>query len=292
MLNKVHNFLNSHTRQLSTQTISVYEHHLKYLADWLYEQGLRFENLTPDLFLENYLNTKNWSSNTVRLAITAVKVFSRHLLGPLHPMAQLKVRGWSSAPQPFLDQVQLNELLEIFDTSTVLGRRNLAIVALGVSSGLRSIEICRLQLKHVDVEARFGSVLGKGDVWREFPFSTRTALFLDDWLSVRSYVANPDTPEFFVSIGGKKPGEALTTGGLRAIFKTFAKRAGLERLSPHDMRRTMARLRQEHHALPADVQQIGGWKGQSGAQYVLHYSRRKFNQTEIDKTDPIERAMD
>jgi integrase/recombinase XerC len=70
---------------------------------------------------------------------------------------------------------EMNRLLETPDTSSPLGRRDLAILELFYASGLRLGELVGLGLEDIDLSRRMVRVLGKGRKERLVPFNTAAA---------------------------------------------------------------------------------------------------------------------
>lgn len=139
-----------------------------------------------------------------------------------------------------------------------------------LDTGLRAAEVCGLLLKHLEISNRRLWVEGKGGKWREAIYSERTAVYLEDWLTIRAGIALPETPTVFCSMGGLKPGSPLTADGLRSIFSAMGKRAGIPWLGPHVLRRTFATLAIRQGASTRLVQVAGGW---ANIQMVVRYTQ-------------------
>lgn len=90
-------------------------------------------------------------------------------------------------------------------------------------------------------------------------FSHQTALYLKEWLKVRTGM-NTSHDFLFVGIGGLTPGQPLTPRGLRIILKNLGKKAGIEQVHPHAFRRSFATLRIKQGQSTRSVQRLGRWK--------------------------------
>jgi site-specific recombinase XerC len=155
------------------------------------------------------------------------------------------------------------KLLAHFDTSTPKGRRDIAMCALFLDSGLRVSEIARLELKYIYLDERLLTVIVKGGDWGTAGYSPRTKQYLIDWLEVRSGIAKRSITAFFVGIGGTTPGEKMTRDGIKVIVKKWGIDSGIGALSPHDFRRSFATLGTLLGG-PQRVMMIGGrWKDQT-----------------------------
>lgn len=80
------------------------------------------------------------------------------------------------------------------------------------------------------------------------------------WLAIRPFIAEPACDHLIVSIGGKEPGKKMTRWGLRSTLERICKRAGVQGVSPHVMRRTFATLATENGAPSRLLQVAGRWK--------------------------------
>ena len=137
------------------------------------------------------------------------------------------------------------------------GVRDRAVLLLALDTGLRESELCRLRVSDVEMDRRRLVVRVKGGDDGEAVFSGETRSALVEWLVVRGDRA---VPEMFVSVGGKRPGSAVTPSGLRVMFRYMGVRAGLQGgFSPHDMRRAFATMAHRLGAPSRLVQVAGRW---------------------------------
>lgn len=123
------------------------------------------------------------------------------------------------------------------------GVRDAAIVALLRVAGLRRAEVAGLDLAAYDRQAERLTVTGKRNKTRAIPIEDPGARgALADWLHVRGMAAGPLFTRIDRVAGG---GHAVTPDGLtdQAIYYILDERrqqAGVERFTPHDLRRTFA----------------------------------------------------
>lgn len=280
MLTDVDRFLTE--QDYSPATNAAYGYHLMRLAEWLDDVCIPPHKLTAAL-LRTYLSANGWANNTQRQAGNAAKSFLRWRYGATHPCLTVKLPRDDSPPGRTLEQVEVDRLMAIFDTSKPVGWRDLSMIALMVETGLREAEVCRLELDFLNLRARHLDVIAKRRKWREGVFSTITAQYLDIWLNARKEIAHKDNPYVFVGIGGKTPGQKMTPGGLRANFRRMGMRADIGKISPHVMRRTMATLLIESGAPTRLVQVLGAWED---IQMVVRYTR-KLKPQQIERYSPL-----
>jgi site-specific recombinase XerC len=179
---------------------------------------------------------------SVALAISACRTFFAWVLGKRRsPARGLVYPREELHEQRTLTPQQAARVLEVLETSSVIGQRDLAILCLMLDTGLRASEVCHLTLGGVHLLDAFLTVRGKRGKLLTKAFCGYTAMQLANWLSVRQAVAGCD--RFFVSVAhgvgrAAPPGKALTRQAIRGICNRVAKGAGIPALSPHDLRRT------------------------------------------------------
>ncbi len=237
--------------------------------------------------LREWLDSHSWGSSAQWVAFCAVKGYLQWKYGEKHPALKLKIRRLEAGPQRSLTMDQVRILLASFDTMSCKGIRDLAMCTLMLDSGLRSSEICRLELKYLNMAERHLSVIIKGGRWGEGVFSSETASYLENWLNQREKIAKPGVRTVFVGIGGDTRGMPMTRDGLGCIMSTWGDKAGIGMLSPHDLRRTFAVLATRMHA-PARVLQVAGrW---SNIQMVERYTNA-ITADDFEEYFPVAGAM-
>ena len=112
--------------------------------------------------------------------------------------------------------------------------RDLAIIDLLYSTGIRVGELVRLNIADVDMEQRECVVFGKGDKERRVYFDAKAKIHLMDYLASRT----DDNPALFVSLDGRH--KRLEISGVEIRLRQLGRKLSLDRIHPHKFRRTMA----------------------------------------------------
>lgn len=112
--------------------------------------------------------------------------------------------------------------------------RDLAIIDLLNSSGIRVSELCGLNRDDINLVKREGVVFGKGSKERIIYFDAKTKIHLRDYLSRRI----DDSPALFVS--NRYPYKRLQKSGVEILLKDIGVRGGVQGVHPHRFRRTLA----------------------------------------------------
>ena len=274
-------------RAYSQETIRLYGHYLRRLADWLDQIGVGAEDLTADLLIAYLDDHPGWSEEYRHGIAAAAKSFLRWRYGATHPALSLYVSRSEPSPQRTLNLNQVGDLLSTCNTATPKGRRDLAIISLALDTGLRATELCRLDLDHLYITERHLWARVKGGRWSDRSFTSYTATFLVAWLADRPALARPEIRSVFVSIGGTRPGTSMTREGLRTELRKYGLRSGIGALSTHDLRRTFATLALRLGASTRLVQVAGGWQD---IRMVERYSQA-LDAEDLEPYSPVAAAM-
>lgn len=112
--------------------------------------------------------------------------------------------------------------------------RDLAVIDLLYSTGIRVGELVNLDISDVDFEARECVVFGKGDKERRVYFDAKAKLHLQNYLASRT-----DTnPALFVTLDA--PHNRLKISGVEIRLRELGRSVNLIKIHPHKFRRTMA----------------------------------------------------
>lgn len=114
--------------------------------------------------------------------------------------------------------------------------RDLALIDMLVSSGMRVGEIVLLNKDSINFTERECVVFGKGNKERVVYFDARTKLHLQQYLKSRQ----DNNPALFVTL--RAPYNRLTIGGVEHRLRVIGKRLKLHKVHPHKFRRTMATM--------------------------------------------------
>ncbi len=114
--------------------------------------------------------------------------------------------------------------------------RDLAMIDLLASTGMRVGEMVLLNRSDIDYHERECVVFGKGCKERIVYFDARTKIHLQNYLDSRT----DDNPALFVTL--RAPNERLKIGGVETRLREFGKKLGLNKVHPHKFRRTLATM--------------------------------------------------
>lgn len=113
-------------------------------------------------------------------------------------------------------------------------QRDLAMIDLLYSTGIRVGELVNLNISDINFEDRECVVFGKGDKERRVYFDAKAKLHLQDYLKTRF----DDNPALFVTLD--TPHARLKISGVEIRIRELGRSLNLSRIHPHKFRRTMA----------------------------------------------------
>lgn len=114
--------------------------------------------------------------------------------------------------------------------------RDLSLIELLISTGMRVGELVNLNISSLNFEDRSCIVLGKGNKEREVYFDAKTKLHLKEYISKR----NDSNDALFVSM--KEPHQRLSISGIELIIRTLGINSNINKVHPHKFRRTLATM--------------------------------------------------
>ena len=177
-----------------------------------------------------------------------------------------KVRSGSNIKETYSDEVM--ELMR--DNCSEL--RDLAIIDMLASTGVRVGEMVLLNRTDVNFNERECIVFGKGNKERIVYFDARTKIHLQNYFRSR----NDDYLALFVSLTA--PYKRLQIGGIETRLRKLGKQLGLIKVHPHKIRRTLATIAIEK-GMP--IEQLQQLLGHRKIDTTLQYAMVKQNNVKI-----------
>lgn len=148
--------------------------------------------------------------------------------------------------------------------------RDLAIIDLLYSTGIRVGELVNLNIDDIDLEGRECVVYGKGDKERRVYFDAKAKVHLKDYINSRT----DENEALFVTLDS--PHNRLKISGVEIRLRQLGRQLNLERVHPHKFRRTMA-TRAIDKGMP--IEQVQRILGHSQIDTTMQYAM--VNQTNV-----------
>ena len=148
--------------------------------------------------------------------------------------------------------------------------RDLAIIDLLYSTGIRVGELVNLNISDIDFDARECVVFGKGDKERKVYFDAKAKIHLQDYLSNR----RDNNQALFVTLDA--PFDRLKISGVEIRMRRLGRSLSMDKIHPHKFRRTMA-TRAIDKGMP--IEQVQKLLGHSQIDTTMQYAI--VNQTNV-----------
>lgn len=233
-------------------------------------------------YLINYQKINNCSNVTLDTVRRILSSFYKWLEEEDYilksPMKRIHRIKTPSIIKPALSE----EEIEVIRDAVSDNKRNLLIIDLLLSSGMRVSELARLNRSSINLQTRTCLVFGKGSKQRETYFDVRTKIELENYLRTRK---DKNKALFVSSRRNKKTGmySRLTINTIEKIIREAGLKAEIENVHPHRFRRTLA-TRAIDKGMPIEQVQVllGHTKIDTTLRYAnvqqanVRYSHKKF----------------
>jgi site-specific recombinase XerD len=150
--------------------------------------------------------------------------------------------------------------------------RDLAMIDLLASTGMRVGELVHLNRDDIDFENRECVVFGKGSKERPVYFDARTKIHLKNYLESRT----DDDPALFVSL--LRPYNRLEISGVEVRLRKLGRKLGINKVHPHKFRRTLA-TRAIDKGMP--IEQVQQLLGHAKIDTTMQYAMVNQNNVKI-----------
>lgn len=259
-------------RRVSPRTLTGYRRDLEGYLAWCEQHRLSPWQGADQQQLRRFIaerHRQGLASRSLQRQLSALRGLFRFLLREsrlqANPAEGLRAPKGEQRLPATLDVDQVARLLET-PGDAPLDRRDRAILELFYSSGLRLSELASLDLAELPRDGLL-EVTGKGAKTRRVPVGRMAQQALEQWLTVRAELANPDEPALFVSIRGARLSP-------RAIEQRIAQRAleqGMPRhVHPHMLRHSFASHLLESSGELRAVQELLGHADIATTQVYTH----------------------
>src|SRR5947209_9376545 len=266
--------LNSLTSQDSQRG---YRHAIDEFVDWYCSEPRLAFNRIVVLRYRSHLESRKLAPGTVNLRLGAVRrlayeasdcgLLSADLAAGIRRVKGVKRLGVRLGNCLLPDQAVA--LLEAPDPKTMKGKRDLALLAILVACGLRRHEAIGLNVSHLQQREEHWAItdlIGKASHIRTIPMPDWVKGLVDDWL----HSARISSGKIFrrVTRAGTVWGSGLTEKVVWHVVRQYARKAGIDTLAPHDLRRACAPL---CHQAGGELDQIQFLLGHVSVQTTERY---------------------
>jgi len=269
------------TTHLSKNSTSAYLSDLKQYIAYLDKKLITTPEAITKHTIKQYLmvlRKRHASPSTVSRKLSALKGFHQFLVDEKLIDDNIILHVHRPKQEKRLPDIlsieEMEKLIHVIDTSTPLGKRNLAMLELLYGSGLRISELLNLTTNDLHINQGVINVDGKGGKERIVPIGSEAQSALKTYLeSGRLQLSKVPTPQVFLNHHGKP----LSRIGFFKLLKNLAQKADIQKkVSPHTLRHSFA-----SHLLEAGVdlryvQEMLGHSSISTTELYTHINKKQL----------------
>jgi len=265
----------------SVKTRVNYERYLKKFLE--FSKISKPEQISQDLTRQYrlWLNRKPIKKNTQNYHLIALRNFLKYLAKrdiKTLPADKIELGKQSERQVIFLENNELERLLDAPAADSFKALRDRAILELLFSTGLRVSELCGLNRDSINFKSGEFAVRGKGDKVRLVFLSETAKMALKNYLEKRR-----DVDEALFARNVKNPAKEdnlrLTTRSVERIIGYYAAKAGLsKKVTPHTLRHSFATDLLMNGADIRSVQELLGHSNITTTQIYTHITDRQLRE--------------
>lgn len=271
-------------RNYSSNTVSSYRTDLLDFKNFLADVNdslppiREIDRLAIRSYLAN-LQERQLARSSVLRKLSSIRSFFKYLCQRGHldvdPTATLATPKAQRKLPEFLENSEVEALLEAPDAGTIVGLRDRAILELLYSTGMRVGELLGLDLTDLDRQIALVKVRGKGKKERLLPVGSVAISALNSYLARRHELGGgKSTQAIFLSRRGARIPDRKSI--LRWI-KKYAQAAGIQKnITPHTLRHTFATHMLNAGADLRSVQELLGHVSLSTTQIYTHVTTERL----------------
>ena len=295
--NSLENMFNDFVKMIDAtpNTVRTYSISLRQWFKYLQDNNVNHPTVDTVFQYREYLRASGKKETTVQNYIIAVKQFFKWTdMRGIYPNVAQYVKGGKigkNFKKDYLTSKQAKKVLESIDRTSIEGKRNYAMLALMLTTGLRTIEVVRANAE--DMQAAGDNtvlyVQGKGhhdkDDLVRVPEHVEAAI--REYLSARK--CEDFTQPLFTSTSNRNKNGRMTTRSIRGIVKKIFRGVGLDspRLTAHSTRHTAATLSLLNGATAIETQHLLRHKNLQTTEIYAH----NIDQAKNPASQDVENAL-
>jgi len=271
-----------HERSMSPNTIKTYEFFLTEFAKFTEQKNLKLEDIDYK-DIRSYmvmLQQKGNGKNSILTKIACVRSFLRYCVKKRYiednPAAVLITPKLERPLPSFLTEPEAEEFLK----TPILALRDLAILDVFFSTGIRLSELTGISLGDIDWEQRLFRIFGKGSKERLVPYGEKTEGSLACYLQVRTRLIekNPEEKALFINYKG----ERISGRQIERLFEKYNVVSDVEKskpITPHSLRHSCASVLLNNGCGIREIQVLLGHESLATTEKYTHISPRELIET-------------
>ncbi len=294
----IEEFLNTLDKEygFSLETVKTYEYSLKLFREFLGFQKLNYLKITKDNIRAylRYLDDLKYKNSTIAGNLSSLRSFYNYLIsiGKLesNPFKRISNPKIEKKLPNFLNQIEIEDLLEFYPLDTPLNIRNRLMIELLYATGLRVSELVSIELKNINYSEKSIKVIGKGSKERIVFYGEYASDVLDIYLNKSRGLLLDNKQNDYLFLN--KNGEQITARSVEMILKKAIDHLAIKNnVTPHTIRHTFATHLLNNGADIKSVQELLGHESLSTTQIYTHVTSDRLRNVYL-KTHPHSKSKD
>lgn len=270
-------------RNLAENTLKGYLQDIQHLYEYAQIEGKQVIEMSYEE-LENflgYLYDMGIAPRSIARVVAGVRSFYTFLemeeVIETNPADLLETPRIGKKLPEVLTLEEIDRLLSAIDPGCASGVRNLAMIELLYSCGLRVSELCELKFNELYLEEQYVRVLGKGRKERLVPMSPSAVMRIREYLPIRQSIEAKQGFQHHVFLSQQRA--SISRQMIFMIIRKLARTAGIDKtISPHTFRHSFATHLLEGGANLQAIKEMLGHADISTTEIYTHLDRTQLRQ--------------
>ena len=263
----------------SEHTIINYQNDLIDFLEFNNNKILKIDKNIVNKYMQ-YMYDKNVSRSTISRRLSSLRSFYNYMYnnGYVDKNYFLLIKNpkkEKSLPK-YVKDIDIDKMFMVPDIRNPLGQRNLLIIRMLYSTGIRVSELVNISIKDIDIKERTIRILGKGNKERIVIFGNNTKEILEIYLNSGRYKLSNDNNNYLFL---NKDGNKLSDRYVRKIIDDIIFKASITmHVSPHMLRHTFATDMLNNGADLVSVKDLLGHESLNTTSIYTHVSDDKIRE--------------
>lgn len=274
----------------SIRTRKSYMIEINKFNHYLQENNLNFKNIKREIIRDylKYLDNFKYKNASISKHLSALRSFYKFLVAEgiieNNPFLLIGNPKKDKKLPNFLNELEIEDLLNLFDINTYDGIRNQLIIELLYSTGVRVSELVNIKLKDINYADNSILILGKGNKERIVLYGEYTNNLIKLYLNnSRKHYLEKNYSDYLIL---NKYGNQLSVRSVQKLVRDCTNKLALKhKVTPHTIRHTFATHLLNNGADIRSVQELLGHESLSTTQIYTHITNDRLRDVYL-KTHP------
>lgn len=265
----------------SKETVKSYEFGLTLYNKYITKEKINYLIINKSEIRNylKYLDKLNYKNSSISNNLSALRSFYRYLITikkiENNPFKRINNPKIEKKLPNFLNQFEIEDLLEFYNLNTPINTRNRLMIELLYATGLRVSELVSIEIKNINFSEKTIKVLGKGSKERIVFFGEYASEVLCFYLNKSRCVLLDKNKNDYLFLNNK--GNKITSRSVEMIIKKAIDNLAIKnKVTPHTIRHTFATHLLNNGADIKSVQELLGHESLSTTQIYTHVTSERL----------------